>query len=319
MSHTLLLRARTIVTTLGAVAALSFAQISHAAFSQIVSFGDSLSDAGNVFAATGGATPTAPYVAGKFSNGDVWLDYLAADLGVAAPTASAFGGTNFAWGGSRTSLAGSIGQPSAQVQVGQYLTATGGVADPNALYTILIGGNDINAFDGVGYGAAELAADGQLVATLAGDLLAAGAQSILVLNVPDLGAAPIADGNEAGATSLTSLYNGNLAAALAGLGSPNVALLDTFTISQNIVANPAAFGLTNVDDACLDTSVPSLCGDPENYLFWDDLHPTTVGHELIADAALVVANNLAPVPLPAALPMMMFALSGLIGVRKLRA
>src|SRR5262245_45599060 len=41
-------------------------------FTGVYAFGDSLSDAGNVFIATGGAIPGAPYFAGHFSNGPTW-------------------------------------------------------------------------------------------------------------------------------------------------------------------------------------------------------------------------------------------------------
>ena len=46
-------------------------------FSQIYAFGDSLSDNGNVFAATGMGFPPAPYAQGRFSNGPVWAENLA--------------------------------------------------------------------------------------------------------------------------------------------------------------------------------------------------------------------------------------------------
>src|SRR4051794_6489859 len=63
----------------------------------IVSFGDSLTDTGNLYAATG--QPPAPYDMGRFSNGPLWVEYLANQLGVAAPTASLLGGSNYAWAG----------------------------------------------------------------------------------------------------------------------------------------------------------------------------------------------------------------------------
>ncbi|HEY9301471.1 MAG TPA: SGNH/GDSL hydrolase family protein, partial [Phormidium sp.] len=41
-------------------------------------FGDSLSDAGTVFRATGGMyPPNPPYFQGRYSNGRVWVEYLA--------------------------------------------------------------------------------------------------------------------------------------------------------------------------------------------------------------------------------------------------
>ncbi len=64
----------------------------------IVAFGDSLSDTGNTFLAAG--TPPAPYYQGHYSNGPIWLEYLASREGVAPPTPSLKpGGTDYAWGG----------------------------------------------------------------------------------------------------------------------------------------------------------------------------------------------------------------------------
>ena len=128
---------RQALTLVVSVTCLLISQASFAAYSQIVSFGDSLSDTGNIFTSTGGAYPAAPYFDGNFSNGDIWIENLASSLGVAAPTASLVGGTNYAWGGARTTEAGGAGQPSAQTQVAQYFAATAGITDPNALYTIV--------------------------------------------------------------------------------------------------------------------------------------------------------------------------------------
>ena len=281
--------------------------LTHAAFTQVISFGDSLSDTGNVFAATTGTNPPAPYFNGRFSNGQVWNEALAISLGLTAPTPSLAGGTNFAWGGARTNSAPSV--PSTATQVDSYITATGGAADPGALYTIWTGGNDIKD---VATGAAtpgDLAADANNVATLVNNLKTAGAQSILVLNVPNIGNAPLSAADPAGGTALSNLFNSTLATALAGING--VELVDVFTASNNIDADPAAFGLTNVTDKCFEISVPSICADPSKYLFWDELHPTTAGHALIADAALQQAMSLMAVPLPAALPLL---ISGLFGM-----
>ncbi len=70
----------------------------------IVSFGDSLSDVGNISIGSGGTqpSPTTNYYEGRFSNGPVWVEYLAKDLGVAAPTAALAGGTDYAFGGAQT-------------------------------------------------------------------------------------------------------------------------------------------------------------------------------------------------------------------------
>ena len=281
--------------------------LTHAAFTQVISFGDSLSDTGNVFAATSGTNPPAPYFNGRFSNGQVWNEALAISLGLTAPTPSLAGGTNFAWGGARTNSAPSV--PATATQVDSYITATGGTADPGALYTLWTGGNDIQDVASGAATTGDLVADANNVATLVNDLKTAGAQSILVMNVPNIGLAPISASNPAGGTALSNLFNSTLAAALAGISG--VELVDVFTVSTNIGANPAAFGLTNATDKCFDSAGPSICADPSKYLFWDALHPTTAGHALIADAALQQAMSLMAVPLPAALPLL---ISGLFGM-----
>ena len=79
-----------------------------APFSAIYAFGDSLSDAGNAYIATGGATPVSPpYSDGRFSNGPVWVQDLSDFLGLGplAPSLaqpSAPNRTDFAVGGAQT-------------------------------------------------------------------------------------------------------------------------------------------------------------------------------------------------------------------------
>lgn len=285
---------------------LGFSSLTQAAFTGLYSFGDSLSDTGNVSVATGGATPSFPYFDGNFSNGPVWADLLGPMLGLASPTASLTGGTNYAWGGARTLVDGSV--PATQTQVNTYLADAGGAADPNALYTIWTGGNDIQSLN-----VPDIVNGGLAVADIANDLLIAGAQNILVINVPNLGLTPIADGNEAGASAFTGLFNDNVSLGLDALGSSNVTLLDAFGLLNTIVADPAAYGLTNVDDNCLATAIDPLTGC-DTHLFWDDLHPTAAGHELIADAAFA-----AVVPVPAAAWLFGSALIGLAGIGRRKA
>ena len=76
----------------------------------------------------------------------------------------------------------------------------------------------------------------------------------------------------------------------------NISVLDTYGLLDAIEANGAAYGFTNVTSPCLTGAVdysggtvcsPTLAGQ-DQYLFWDELHPTAAGHELIADAALSV-------------------------------
>ena len=72
-------------------------------FDKVYVFGDSLSDTGNVLTFTGGQFPTSPYAPGRFSNGDIWIDYLTGQLNLTvdpfATDMAADDGTNFAVGG----------------------------------------------------------------------------------------------------------------------------------------------------------------------------------------------------------------------------
>src|SRR5262245_43423824 len=87
----------TIAIMLGAAACASAGTID-----QIYAFGDSLSDIGNVFIGTNGAQPLPPYVNHQFSNGPVWVQDLAAGLGLPALTPSLAGGTDYAYGSGET-------------------------------------------------------------------------------------------------------------------------------------------------------------------------------------------------------------------------
>ncbi len=116
-----------------------------ASYDALYVFGDSYCDVGNIFMATGGAEPAAPYYNGRFSNGPIWLDHVAGFLGVPLK-ASLLGGTDYAFGGAWVTEPQSIpgGEDSQRPQqVELYLSQHGGKADPNALYVLEGGGNDI--------------------------------------------------------------------------------------------------------------------------------------------------------------------------------
>ncbi len=122
------------------------------------SLGDSLSDNGNAFIGTGGAIPAPPlYTVGKFTDGPdtdtrrdargIWHEVLSGLLGEPVATPFLAGGSNFAVGGAKI-LPGDPVIPSLSQQVALALSGTGGVADPNALYVLWGGANDL-------YGAVE--------------------------------------------------------------------------------------------------------------------------------------------------------------------
>ncbi len=89
------------------------------AYSALYVFGDSLSDTGNVYNSLGGAYPPPPYFNGRFSNGPVWVETFAANLGLTANAATG-GGTNWAFGGAVTGPALTSSFPTLTQQVNNY-------------------------------------------------------------------------------------------------------------------------------------------------------------------------------------------------------
>jgi phospholipase/lecithinase/hemolysin len=274
----------------------------------IYAFGDSLSDVGNVFALTG--IPVAPYASGQFSNGPVWVQGLAAGLGLAPLTPSVLGGTDYAYGSGETGNASfDTSNPVTNIlgptgQLAQY-EATHATADPNALYTIWIGSNDLTDIP-AGSTPTQVAADIAIIAanidTTIGTLAGLGAKNFLIVTVPDLGKSPaaIATGplGVATATALSGSLDSTLVNGagpipslgnLAALDGLNLKVLDTFSLVDAIVANPSAFHLTDVTDPCL-TGGTTVCANPNQFLFWDQLHPTAAVHAIVAADAFTLVT-----------------------------
>ena len=70
-------------------------------FTELVIFGDSLSDVGNTSQASFGTYPGQFYSNGRFSNGPVYVEAVATGLGLSPTVRSTAGGSNFAYGGAR--------------------------------------------------------------------------------------------------------------------------------------------------------------------------------------------------------------------------
>lgn len=256
-------------------------------FSELIAFGDSLSDTGNISFILGGL-PLPPYAPGRISNGPVWLDVLADSLGLSSLYSLA-GGGNYAYAGARTGPINAGLPPSLLDQVQMYLVDNSGVADPDALYVIWGGGNDVREND-----AANSASE---IAAMISDLEAAGATNFLVLNLPDIGMTPesldgMAPGGPAGViTAATEQHNAMLAAELSTLSATlpvTIFELDIFTLFNQLLSDPADFGFSNVTDVCWTGDFlgnGTVCADPDSYVFWDDIHPTAAAHAILGASA----------------------------------
>ncbi len=284
------------------------------AYTRIVAFGDSLVDPGNAFALLHTSAvppfepiPSAPYARGghHFSNGATWVEQLGASLGLNPSPGPAFQVplifSNYAVGGSR---ARAVGPVNFTTQVGRFLADFRGIAPSDGLYVIHIGGDDLRdalvALQTDPSGSTSAAILGEALSAIQaniGALASAGAHTFLVPNGPDLSLVPevrlAGPAAQAAGQFLAATFNSSLEAILSGLEEPlgvKIFRLDIFDLIHEIVAAPAAFGLTEVEEPCITplTRVSPFCSQPDEFLFWDDIHPTRVGHGIIASRALAV-------------------------------
>ncbi len=284
-------------------------------FSNVVVFGDSLSDAGyfRPFLAGLGLPPAVVATLGRFTTnpGPVWSELVSQYYGI-TPAASNANGSIFAQGGARVATASASTPPgSAQrpvsTQIDEFLARGNGAADPNALYAVWAGANDIfqnlAALQAGTINAAQLQTNvlGAATAEIAqiARLRAAGARYIIVFSLPDVGATPAFAGSPSTAGSVTALSGGYNTTLFSGLASAGIRVIpvDTFSLLTEIGRNYQAYGFTNITSlACGPfppiTTTPSaqFClpsnfvtpGADRTYLFADSVHPTSAAQAIVA-------------------------------------
>ncbi|SRR5579883_69916 len=295
----------------GALALALAGSAAAAQFDNVIVFGDSLSDNGNLSYVA--EPPLAP---SRFTTnpGLVTVENVARFYGFTL-SPSLQGGTDFAWGGAGMVNDVQPGVPTVPQQVGQYLQATGGKADPNALYAMWGGANDVFYNLGLaGAGAitsqqaqANIQAAAQTELQLIGQLAQAGAKRVIVFNLPDIGVTPsfTSQGAQVAAqgTNASIVYNSTLGAGLAQAGI-DIIPIDTFGLIHEVIADPSRYGFTNVTAPACGTApgTTSLAcgpqgspypyqyapGTDQTYLFADGVHPTTAAHALLGQYVVSV-------------------------------
>ena len=296
-------------------------------FNSVVVFGDSLSDSGNIaqfykpIAQTYGFE--IPAGTSFTTNPDpIWAEIVAQTFG-ASGTNSLADGTNYSWGGACVNPNGPCEEdsvPGTEQQINQHLS--GGNADPDALYMIWGGVNDISAVAGDNPSDPQGALDGVLEAAGAyvdqiQSLQDAGARYVVVLNLPDAGKTVNAQragaGAAAGLSALVSDYNEALDTGLSSL-EHGIVPVNIFALMDEMIKNPGDYGFTNTDGiACTPGSNPLrpngglesiVCGPTDsgylsppdtdqNYLFADGSHPSGAVHAAVA--SMVISTLTAPV------------------------
>ena len=296
--------------TLTAATALSTAAQA-SPYSQVIVFGDSLSDTGN-FAHITMADYGISYPGGQFNYSDhrftdssdtspasqtfagVWHEQLTRRfLGMTPATNSLDGGLDYAVGDAQST----DGQTTVTIegnatinvdnlgrQVSTYLTSH--TADANALYIVWCGANDLFQDSSAGNVTATSTRIGDQVTKLA----QAGARTFIVPNLPPLGDTPSynttssSDQLNAASASYRDQLNSVLDTRISALQQQGINItvyrLDVYTLFQNLIGNPSVDGFTNITNSAQGQSVTA-----DQYLFWDGVHPTTAGHNQVALAA----------------------------------
>lgn len=291
-------------------------------FDGIIAFGDSLTDVGNVALLTiPGNSPVINgyYKETHFSDNIIWVERVAEFFDLPDPTPGRgnsttlppeVNGTIWAWGGSEAA-SGTVQPPGVTepipnllTEVQEYLASN--VPNRRTLYAIWSGADNLLIGGKFGPKAARQAV--KTVTTAMQLLASAGARHFILFNMPKLGDTPSAQAggifDEAAADLYSDSYNSSLRHALRRLRrdptfDAKIYFVDIYselvrvvnTVNNGDVYTPRFFvpgppvEISNVTDQALDV-FNSTGTFPTNYLFWDDVHPTTQGHQVVAGLVL---------------------------------
>jgi outer membrane lipase/esterase len=275
--------------------------------------------------------PPAPYANGRASNGPVAVEQLWSLFNPSAPPLkpSLAGGTNYAVIGATTGRDSQFAvddnpqtiplrpfyqNTSGYSQLGAFLSPTKPFQADTTLFVFWLGANDglywlkTRDANGLGSTPGTITGNPPSAGKTAIDLLTNAISNIdlglksLIPNLIDLSRAPLYNNDPLMAADVKQLvlgFNTLLAGQLTSLqaANPSVDLIafDTFSLFNQISSQPAAYGLTNITDRCINNA--ATC-NPDQWFFWDGTHPTSKGHSLLAQG--FYSQVPAPVPLAGA-------------------
>jgi len=273
---------------------------------EVFVIGDSLSDSGNLYELTGFFPPSPPY-AQRYSNGPVWTEYFSKSMRIPVDS-RAYGGAlsgvlntedyegkNYGvvsnYNNVKYDFFG-IPLPGVSEEIDGLIEDYNGRLNSNALYVVWAGANDF--FLALEYYPANLGdiLFGKTIPNIAGSvckLSAAGARHFAVGNMPDILSTPegraLPEPLKGPLTFIIESFNTALEYALTdlptGCETETMVVLDTYQIMQEVASDPGLYDLDNATNACLTSTAISF--NPDEYLFWDSVHPTTAGHAIFAE------------------------------------
>lgn len=335
---------------------VSFINVHAAKINNLIFFGDSLSDNGNLYSLLLHVIPKSPpYFDGRFTNGTTWAENLGKyyyNKNYADYKIYAVGGATAVFHLPSSKF---FSPTLLSLEVDKYLLDSIFTNKSNTMFVIWIGGNDY-LFDENADMEQATSKVVNKISWAVNRLRIFGGKNFLVLNLPDLSRIPKTQ--DGGSTDLlhavTVLHNQKLDAAMQALQSdhPDIQItsIDIYGLFNDVMANPEKYNekynihVTNIKDACwtggiwlkqansskglakeiqqsLATSkmkapenfdaqaVSNLivhspvlahayqmsqsyergnipCANPDEYLFWDAIHPTAVVHQILSQIVI---------------------------------
>lgn len=302
---------KTVLVAAAAMLTISTTNL-HASTANLLAFGDSLLDSGNLnlaLSATGGintlpapeGAPPRSYPAGQFTNGNVWTTQLGMKPSLA-------GGTNFGFGGA-TAVQNDDNIPDLKAQVRAF-RKSGIKVDGNSTALLWAGGNDFRAFDDDMTERQVKRAVRKITRSIAKSvrkLYRSGVSNVIVFGLPEIEVLP----------ESVRKYNEQLSEIMerldTKLADSDIQFFDTNSLFQEILFTASQTRELSRFPCVYDPTGCALA--PENYVLYDEIHPSEWVHSILADRisdqlGLTVDEEVTAVPLPATAPLL---LGGLVG------
>jgi phospholipase/lecithinase/hemolysin len=279
---------------------------------KIVVFGDSLSDNGNLYEYMKHQLPVSPpYFKGRFTNGPIWVELLTKSYYSTNSKGHLF---DYAFGGAgvKEDDDSDDGLFTLSREIDSYFLANQDKADEHSMFIVWIGSNNYLAIpDDVEQSLNEV---NRGIQHGLQRLVEKGAKHIMVVNVPNLGKTPVARDFDAvdALTYLSERHNETLERNILNLQNqyPDVQWIyfDINVLLNEMIANPARYGFTNVTDTCYEEAVgnPSSKsilnlvasvkpqqkkGACDGYLFFDPVHPSAPAHVIMAQRTRMLFDD----------------------------